>query len=330
MQPARTPATSRTIDPLIHEPAHQPTCNNLAVFPDLGYTLMRGTTGDDMTQVDQFESVFRSAVGNPFVFDRPEYASVLIIADLDGDPASAYAANVKRFLAVIEPAQWSIIEGKAFSTTEDLSALVSERKPDLIVTYRNLHSSAWKSAHSLGTHVDVLIQQSEVPVLLTPNPRADYQSSHAMEDTNSVTAVTDHLLNDHRLVNAGARFTQKDGTLHLMHIEDDATYDRYIDAISKIPTINTDQARKVIGEQLLKEPARYISECTRVLKEEGLSISLTSCVEFGHLLKAFEAHISDYKTDLLVMNTKDEDQLAMHGLAYPLAVELRHIAILML
>lgn len=30
------------------------------------------------------------------------------------------------------------------------------------------------------------------------------------------------------------------------------------------------------------------------------------------------------------MNTKDEDQLAMHGLAYPLAVELREIPLLML
>jgi len=30
------------------------------------------------------------------------------------------------------------------------------------------------------------------------------------------------------------------------------------------------------------------------------------------------------------LNTKDEDQLAMHGLAYPLAVELRQIPLLML
>jgi hypothetical protein len=34
--------------------------------------------------------------------------------------------------------------------------------------------------------------------------------------------------------------------------------------------------------------------------------------------------------DLLVMNTKDEDHSAMHGLAYPLAVELRGTPLLML
>ncbi len=33
---------------------------------------------------------------------------------------------------------------------------------------------------------------------------------------------------------------------------------------------------------------------------------------------------------VLVMNTKDEDQLAMHGLAYSLAIELRAIPLLML
>jgi len=30
------------------------------------------------------------------------------------------------------------------------------------------------------------------------------------------------------------------------------------------------------------------------------------------------------------MNTKDEDQLAMHGLAYPLAIEVRSIPLLLL
>ena len=38
----------------------------------------------------------------------------------------------------------------------------------------------------------------------------------------------------------------------------------------------------------------------------------------------------EHEIDLLVFNTKDDDQLAMHGLAYPLAVEVRGIPILML
>ena len=34
--------------------------------------------------------------------------------------------------------------------------------------------------------------------------------------------------------------------------------------------------------------------------------------------------------DLLVMNTKDDEQMAMHGLAYPLAIEVRSIPLLLL
>ena len=39
---------------------------------------------------------------------------------------------------------------------------------------------------------------------------------------------------------------------------------------------------------------------------------------------------AEHGIDLLVMHTKDEDQLAMHGLAYPLAIELRDIPLLLI
>jgi hypothetical protein len=53
-------------------------------------------------------------------------------------------------------------------------------------------------------------------------------------------------------------------------------------------------------------------------------------VRTGHRLQAFKDLIAEHELDLLVMNTKDEDQLAMHGLAYPLAIEIRSIPLLML
>ena len=42
------------------------------------------------------------------------------------------------------------------------------------------------------------------------------------------------------------------------------------------------------------------------------------------------ARIDEKNVALLVLNTKDHDQLAMHGLAYPLAVELNHVPLLLL
>ena len=53
-------------------------------------------------------------------------------------------------------------------------------------------------------------------------------------------------------------------------------------------------------------------------------------VSFGHSLSDYKLYIQEYKIDLLVMHAKDHDQLAMHGLAYPLAIELREIPLLMI
>ena len=61
-----------------------------------------------------------------------------------------------------------------------------------------------------------------------------------------------------------------------------------------------------------------------------MPIELKCIVEFGRYLKQYRQHIEKESADLLVIHSKDEDQLAMHGLAYPLAIELREIPILMI
>jgi hypothetical protein len=53
-------------------------------------------------------------------------------------------------------------------------------------------------------------------------------------------------------------------------------------------------------------------------------------VTIGHRVNEYRSLIEKHGVDLLVMNTKDEDHSAMHGLAYALAVELRHTPLLML
>ena len=50
----------------------------------------------------------------------------------------------------------------------------------------------------------------------------------------------------------------------------------------------------------------------------------------GHHLSEVRRLLDDHQVNLLVLQTKDEDQLAMHGLAYPLVIEMRHIPVLML
>ena len=114
------------------------------------------------------------------------------------------------------------------------------------------------------------------------------------------------------------------------HVEDDATFERYLDCISRIPEIDTDQARELIDRQLIKEAEDFIQTCIEELREDGPNISYHSQVSRGHHLKEYRDLIGANDIDLVVANTKDEDQLAMHGIAYSLSVELLDVAMLLL
>ena len=286
-----------------------------------------------MTNVDQFESMFRSASREVFRLDRINIKSVLVVTDRNEEMARCFGDQLRQFLKVLsadEKVQWRDVDGSEFRTAGELLALVESAAPELICTYRNLHSGAWKWPYSLGTHVDLLTQHTDIPVMLLPHPEAGRSAEHAIKNTDTVMAIADHLTGDNRLVNYGVRFTENDGTLWLTHVEDQATFGRYIGVISKIPTIDTDEAREAVREQLLKEPQDYIDDCVEVLRAAGTHVKVEHLVVFGHHLSEYKQLIEQHQVDLLVLNTKDEDQLAMHGIAYALAVELRQIPLLML
>ncbi len=115
----------------------------------------------------------------------------------------------------------------------------------------------------------------------------------------------------------------------LTHVEDQTTFERYMSTIEKIPSIDSDNARKVILEKLLQEPADYIDSCRSVLAEEE-AIRVESEVVVGRRLADYKRLITSHDVSLLVMNTKDEQQLAMHGMAYPLTVELRETPLMLI
>ena len=226
--------------------------------------------------------------------------------------------------------QWDLDDGDSFDTIEMLLERVNERKPDLICTYRNLHSGAWRWPYSLGEYLDVLTQIVACPVLVLPHPRVTRTNGHTLQGTDIVMAVTTHMAGDNSLVNNAAGFTNDDGTLWLAHVEDEKGFGRFIDAISKIDAIDTDTARERIPAQMLKEPGDYIRSCREVIVTHRPTVHVQKIVTVGSRLTEFRRLIDKYSVDLLVMHTKDEDQSAMHGLAYPLAVELRETPLLLL
>ena len=286
-----------------------------------------------MSQVDQFESVFRSAYKAVFTYNPVKLRSILLVTDLGGPDARAYLDKVKAFIEQTRDAShcdYFLVQGSEFSTTGDLLDLIPRYQPDLICTYRNLHSGAWRFPHSLGEHLDVLLQRTDIPVMVLPHPQAGYQADHALQDTSEVMVVTDMQAVNDPLINHAVAFSRPSGNLYLTHVEDISVFEHYMDAISKIDVIDTDLARERLHDQLLKEPGDYFDSCSRVLKARFPQLSIRSLVNFGELVAEYRHQIESLQLDLLVLSAKDERQHAMHSVAYPLAVELRQIPLLLL
>lgn len=285
-----------------------------------------------MTNLDQFESEFRAATRTPFEYTPIGLEHGLLITDL-AEPDPELVENLARFLGVGRDGKPIELEHVAIDSTcnvRELLDIVAVKKAQMLVTYRNLHSDAWSWPHSLGDAVDVLTQITDVPVLLVPNPKEDPIYARSMQNTDVVMAITDHLAGDHRLVNYGVALTQPGGKLILSHVEDNETLERTIEAIGKIPSIDTDTVKEDLPKQLLKDPLDYAESCQEVLQQANVDITVEYSVTLGHRLKDHLQLVEQHEVDLLVLNTKDDDQLAMHGLAYPLAVELRKTPLLML
>ena len=285
-----------------------------------------------MTTVDQFESVFKSATKISFAYQDIKIRKVLLVTDLEEQPAQQLSDQVRSFLTVLaedESVNWRTVQGDEFQTVKELLDLVEKENPDLICAYRHLHSQAWRWPYSLGEELDVLTQITSSPVLILPHPKAQ-PLDEILKGTGSVMAITNHLTGDHRLVNFAVRFTEERGTLSLTHIEDEKVFKSYVEVISKIPSITTENAEEEILKQLLKEPHDYIRSCSDTLQAEGLALKVQEIVRLGHHISDLTRLVEEHQVDLLVLHAKDEDQAAMHGLAYSLAVELRKIPLLML
>jgi hypothetical protein len=57
-----------------------------------------------MTNLDQFESVFKSADKVVYTYDRPTFDRVLLVTDLNETDAAGIADRVRSFLTAIDEA----------------------------------------------------------------------------------------------------------------------------------------------------------------------------------------------------------------------------------
>lgn len=285
-----------------------------------------------MTNLNTFESVFKAADKPVFAYAPVTLDRVLLVTDLTADEAGAMVPGLRQFLAAVDDGRndWKVLGADDYANVKELLDQVEQYKPDLIVSWRHLRSEGWKWPFGLGEYLDVLVQATTAPVIILPHPDAGHALPHSVRDTDRVMAMTDHLAGDSRLVNAALAFTHAGGKCWLTHVESDHDFERYIEVISKIPSIDTEDARATIKARLLKEPRDFIGRCREAVEAERLPIEVEELVTTGHRLSEYRQLIEAQEIDLLVMYARDEDQLAMHGRSYPLAVELRQIPLLML
>lgn len=288
-------------------------------------------------KLDVFSSMFRSAVREVFTLDPPEVGSVLLVSDLDSAGTEAMATHARRLLSTIDHAEdtrWKLLSHTDWAGGENapipsLLDRIDAEKPDLVITWRQLLGRVRDLPWSVGSVVDTLTQARDIPVLLIPSPD-DTEALAAMVGTHRVLVVTDHLTGDDRLVNWGVQICSRSGTLYLAHVEDDETLARYLDVIGQLPDLDSDIARQQISKKLLELPQHYLASVIDVLQRAGIEETVVPEVHLGHALRDYQALIDEHEVDLLVLNSKDEDQAAMHGMAHALAVELRHKPLLML
>lgn len=286
-----------------------------------------------MTRIDQFESVFRSADKPLFRYEPFVIASAMVLTDQEDEAAGAFSALAGKYLGASEdgdPPSLQLVPGSDFASIEECLGIIDRAEPDLVCTYRGLHSECWRWGHSLGSYVEVLTQGVSVPVLVFPHPKSKEALSADAAECTRVMAMTDHLAGDSRLVNAALFFTPAGGTLHLANFEDRQVFERYIAAIEKIPSIDSDQARVDLLARLLGEAEDYIQSCRRAVESQGDEVEISQTVDLGMHVDAYRQLVRSNGVELLVMNTKEEGQLAMHGLAYALAVELKETPLLLL
>jgi hypothetical protein len=284
-----------------------------------------------MTKIDTFESLFKAADKPVYEYQPLQLERVLVVTDLSAPAAAALLDSVRNFLSVLgEAVEWLPLGGADFASVGALLERVAEARPDLIVSYRHLHSNAWQWPHGLGEHLDVLTQATDIPVLVLPHPEAGRALPHASVNTDRVMAITDHLTADARLVDYALRFTAAAGRCWLTHIESQHHFDRFLEAVEKTPEIETEDVRQLLERQLLKQPSDYIESCRRAIEARGSPVEIEAIVAMGDRVEEYRRLIEGHRVDLLVLNTLDGDRLAMHGQAYPLAVELRAIPLLLL
>ena len=283
-----------------------------------------------MSNLDIFESVFKSALRNPYHHEKVNITNILLITDLE-DSLPDFEQKMQSYLQHaldLSDKKWKSLGRSDYRQWEKLKELIDDFKPDLIISYRLLRVRS-RVQTSLGVYLDTLTQETQLPILVMPRPESPFYD-RANLDLKSVVLATEHKFDDHQLVNYGVYFTQQGGDLTLLHIEDEDTFKYYTSMIEKIPEVDSPVAIEALKNKLMEEPMHYMDSVEEVLKEQRADIKIKKIADFGHLITYYQNLIDQNPIDLLVFRTKDDTQLAMHSLGHSLLIEFKEVTAILI
>jgi len=283
--------------------------------------------------LDEFESQFKSATKILYAYEEISLGSIALVCEEEeaasGELLKEVQSLVPPLKGHLEP-RWTVFGRDSFTTVSDLLSRLEDLGADLVIAERNLKlDHADNLIYGLTNYIDALTQVMEAPVLLLPL-RASTEAETTLEAPKAVMVETNHLTGDSRLINWGVRFAEPNRSLHLTHIEDGAAFAKTIDAIGRIPAIDTRLAEETIHETLLKLPHDFILSARSRLHSKFPDLKVEEIVRFGTALSDYKTIIEERGIDLLVLNTKESDQLAMNGIVYAMAVEFKDRPLLLL
>lgn len=283
-------------------------------------------------ELDHMSSVFRRSIKESYHNQSIQIRKIALLVDLEQEQSQVVLRQCQNYLAVLgDTPEWVVVNIE--SDQEHPSALAERCQAlgaDLLITYRHLGTPFRDIPHSLGMYLDALSQMVETPLLILPRV-SDEDYAHVLNNTNDVMVMTDHLSGDHRLIDYGLHFTPvQSGRLVLTHVESQSVLDYYLRAIGKIPALSTELAEEQLPLQLLKEPREFMDSSRELIQSLRPELKLETVACFGGHLETYSELLQRYEIDLLILNAKDEGQIAMHGDVYALAVEMKHIPLLLL
>ena len=280
-------------------------------------------------QIDEFESRFRRAERNLYHPTPKPVQNILTVLAQDDPVQSDLLPHLPTVASAATVQNWPAEQ----KTVSALLEWVNGQSPDLIVARRHFREAELLPQFSLGVYVDVLTQATSFPVLLLPGTAASPKPLPA--SVSRIMALTNHAELHAEIIHHAVSMTPDSGSLYLCHIEDDIILQRYLKAIERIPEIYTDLAKEKLLEELQREAREYLTGAAEVIRtgntaEVNHPKQIEVLVTQGHHLQAVKQLIETHNIELLVVNTKDSDQMAMNGLAHAIAVEFDEIPLLLL